>query len=153
MTGENLWKVAGVPHRGWQFSGIEDLGDARILCEMCAKTEIRYAHLMSHNEYPHMLRTGCVCAENMCTGYSGKREEALVKKQTDWCQSRWREIFADEFHLFKKIEKYNEFAVYETSEGWMPIISRFGRQLYVGAGNYPTAMKAKQVLYSKRGTL
>jgi hypothetical protein len=59
------WQQAGVPHRGWLCVGEEDLDDVRETCEMCEHQEIRYVQLMTHTEYPDVLRVGCDCAGYM----------------------------------------------------------------------------------------
>ena len=46
MTGK--WTQAGVPHRGWMYATVDDLGAGESqTCEMCEVTQIRYVHVMS----------------------------------------------------------------------------------------------------------
>jgi hypothetical protein len=68
LTGRGKWSDPGVPHRGWECSGVDDLGEDPVnwqTCEMCESQEIRYVHTMVHIDYPSWLECGCVCAGNM----------------------------------------------------------------------------------------
>lgn len=53
MTGK--WAQQGVPHKGWENTGVYDVGADRMTCEMCEAREIRYAHHMTHPAYPNEL--------------------------------------------------------------------------------------------------
>ena len=59
------WSKPCLPHWGWVCVAIEDLGEARELCEMDCGTEIRWVHTMHHAEWPEALRVGCICAAAM----------------------------------------------------------------------------------------
>lgn len=59
------WIEPGVPHKGWQCTGIEDLGEPAATCEMCEVMPIRYVHTMAHDDYPGELGCGCICAGHM----------------------------------------------------------------------------------------
>jgi hypothetical protein len=90
-----LWRVEGVPHKGWICADMEDLGRERTICEMCERQEIRYVHHMEHPDYPSALRVGCICAEHMEEDYTTpkRRERELVKRQEQrlaWTQTEWR---------------------------------------------------------------
>jgi hypothetical protein len=63
------WQQPGVPHKGWHRDEVTDLGDERMVCEMCQSVEIRYVHSMSHLEYRGGLSVGFVCAQNMSKEY------------------------------------------------------------------------------------
>ena len=47
------WDKPNIPHRGWEYIGMEDLGEDVYpgdpipyeQCEMCGKEKIRYVHL------------------------------------------------------------------------------------------------------------
>jgi hypothetical protein len=89
------WAQQGVPHKGWENTGVYDLGADRMTCEMCEAREIRYAHHMSHPAYPNELVVGCHCAEVMEEDYVGpkRREGALInaaKRRANWLQGNWR---------------------------------------------------------------
>ena len=69
------WSREGVPRRGWTCTGIEDLGsNGMITCEMCECAEIRYAHHLTHDDYPETLAVGCICAQHMEDDYAAPRE-------------------------------------------------------------------------------
>ena len=76
------WDRAGVPHKGWRYIGMEDLGEDAYpgdeicyeQCEMCGKERIRYVHILDHPEYEGEIRVGCVCASNMIDNYDTPRE-------------------------------------------------------------------------------
>ena len=46
------WNKADIPHKGWEYIGMEDLGEDAYpgdsipyeQCEMCGKEKIRYVH-------------------------------------------------------------------------------------------------------------
>ena len=72
----NRWKSKGVPHKNWFIVDQLDMGHgSTITCEMCGTQEVRYVHIMDHNNYKR-LAVGCVCAENMSISYKGKGKEA-----------------------------------------------------------------------------
>ena len=89
------WSQEGVPHKGWQCGDIYDLEDDHIICEMCETAEIRYVHVMSHEQYEGMLRVGCVCAGNMegSLARAKRREQQLKNRSTrrlKWVIRKWR---------------------------------------------------------------
>jgi hypothetical protein len=110
-SGSGKWRRLGVPHRGWDCVGYEDLGpdeDDFVTCEMCEMAEIRHVHTMSHPDYPQALEVGCVCAENMSGDYVGprrrerelrlrvKRRERQARREQDELRQReqyelWRQ--------------------------------------------------------------
>lgn len=58
------WSEKGLPHKGWSYQGVEDLGDLIGACEMCGRS-IRYVHYVSHDDVDETLGVGCVCAEHL----------------------------------------------------------------------------------------
>jgi hypothetical protein len=99
-----LWDQPGVPHNGWQCTGVEDLGadggpvDERdyATCEMCGHERIRFLHSMEHPKYSLELKVGCVCAEKMSDDYVGPREREdklrnRAGKRGRWLTRRWRQ--------------------------------------------------------------
>ena len=82
------WSQPGVPHKGWSWDGVDDLGSLDGHCEMCG-TEIRYVHHMSHPEWDGGLGVGCVCAEKMTDDYVGPREHEKRLRQTTGQRTRW----------------------------------------------------------------
>jgi hypothetical protein len=85
------WGVAGVPHKGWEWVDVHDLGDERGTCEMCEEQEIRFEHVMCHPDYPHDLRCGCVCAGHMSGNLAGARRREREAKS----EARRRAKFPD----------------------------------------------------------
>jgi len=83
------WALPGVPHRGWTCVDMEDLGEPDEICEMCEVTEIRYVHLMEHDEYPDTLRCGCICASHMEGDYVGPRLREKQLKNRETRRKRW----------------------------------------------------------------
>ena len=76
------WSHAGVPHKGWRCVDVEDLGEPSTICEMCETMEIRYVHIMEHDDWTGTLRCGCVCAGHMEQDLKGaKRREAGMKSR------------------------------------------------------------------------
>jgi hypothetical protein len=89
-----LWCEAGVPHKGWACTGVEDLEDNLTTCMMCQTAEIRFAHSMQHDNYAETLVVGCICAEHMSEGYDGKAAEREVRarsrRKNRWCDIEWK---------------------------------------------------------------
>ncbi len=88
------WSQAGVPHKGWTCTSVEDLGAPDAVCEMCESQEIRYVHHMEHPDYPEALGVGCICAENMENDYEAprRRERALrnaAQRRRRWLSRKW----------------------------------------------------------------
>jgi hypothetical protein len=89
------WSDPGVPHRGWIYITVEDLGSPNEICQMCETSEIRYAHIVRHQNYLCDLRVGCVCAENLTQDYSTPkvRERAVSdrnRRRLAWIKKQWR---------------------------------------------------------------
>jgi len=76
------WNKRDIPHKGWKYIGIEDIGEDLYpwekiryeQCEMCGKEKIRYVHILSHPEFDGELRVGCDCALKMIDSYVDPRE-------------------------------------------------------------------------------
>ncbi len=95
MTTHGKWSKPGVPLIGWTCVGVEDLGEASAVCEMCETQEIRYVHSMSHPDYAEELQVGCVCAGRMENDYIGprSREKALrsaAGRKKRWLGRKWK---------------------------------------------------------------
>jgi hypothetical protein len=82
------WSDPGVPHKGWQCVGTEELDDLAI-CEMCETAEIRFAHHMQHPDYPAELTVGCHCAEHMEGDYVGPSAREAQLRNTAGARERW----------------------------------------------------------------
>lgn len=91
------WKQQGVPHKGWTNTDMEDLGFPHEICEMCEVQEIRYVHIMEHDDFPEPLRVGCICAGNMEEDrQSAKMRENAFKnfgrRRQNWLKRKsWRQ--------------------------------------------------------------
>jgi hypothetical protein len=82
-TNLGRWSEPGVPHKGWECLDVEDLGEGNTeMCGMCGVAEVRFVHIMRHENLADELRCGIVCAGNM-EGDLGraKAREAEVKKK------------------------------------------------------------------------
>lgn len=93
--GSGKWSQAGVPHKGWSCTGIDDLGSPDAVCEMCEVQPIRYVHYMEHPDYPEELRVGCVCAGHMQEDYEAARmrERGIknaARRRGNWLNRKWR---------------------------------------------------------------
>ena len=80
---ERLCSKEGVPHKNWQYryvyDHLEENGDY-FKCEMCGKDEVRYVHVLYHDDYGE-IRVGCVCAGKMIEDYEyAKISEENYKK-------------------------------------------------------------------------
>jgi hypothetical protein len=87
--GSGKWSEPGVPHKGWRCVGVEDLGAPEECCAMCERTQIRYVHVMEHDEYPDALRCGCVCAGHMEGDYEKARAREEESRGRSARKSRW----------------------------------------------------------------
>jgi hypothetical protein len=90
-----LWVKAEIPHRGWTCIGVTDLEDDRMTCEMCLVAEIRYVHLMSHDETGLHLQVGCDCAGSMEGDYKRATDRERVfrnrrSRRSRWLKREWR---------------------------------------------------------------
>ena len=92
--GTGKWRELGVPHKGWQCIGIEDLEEPCHLCQMCEVQIVRYMHTMFHPDYGE-LEVGCICAGHMEQDLIGARLRETSFKQRlsrrmNWLRCRWR---------------------------------------------------------------
>jgi hypothetical protein len=81
-------RLAGVPHKGWTCTNIEDCGEPQFVCEMCEVQEIRFVHEMWHDDYG-ALKVGCVCAGHMEENIAGARQREARFKQRQSRRARW----------------------------------------------------------------
>ncbi|MDW1679932.1 hypothetical protein [Vibrio sp. Vb5029] len=89
------WSALGVPHKGWCCVHIEDLESTDQTCEMCESQEIRYVHHMQHDNYPLILKVGCICSGHMENDISAaKLRERTVKnwssRRKRWLTRSWK---------------------------------------------------------------
>lgn len=114
------WSLPGVPHKGWQFRGFDDLGDIVGICEMCETQPIRYVHYLGHPDYPDVLGVGSVCAENMEEDYVAARERerrarSLAARRARWMNAEWRTSRKGNEYLNR--DGFN-IVLYRTGPGW-----------------------------------
>lgn len=114
------WSQPGVPHKGWQFQSMEDLGEPSETCQMCETQTIRYVHYMQHPDYEGVLGVGCVCAERMEENYTApkERENQLRQKAprlTKWMQREWRR--SSKGNAFINHMGFN-IVLYRSRNGW-----------------------------------
>jgi hypothetical protein len=119
-----LWSQPEVPHKGWHCVDVVDLrpaegGDYETgTCQMCLNEELRFVHVMRHDEYPDPVDAGCVCAEKMSEDYDAHAREQRLKnraaRKSKWLARKWRRsakgnhflniegcnvtVFPDKFH-------------------------------------------------------
>jgi hypothetical protein len=84
--GFGKWSRRSIPHKGWTCIDMHDLGDVRMICEMCETAEIRYVHVMTHPDFESgegELEVGCICAGNMEQDYAAAelREKQYRRRQ------------------------------------------------------------------------
>lgn len=102
MTSDR-WDRPGIPHKGWRCVGLEDLNPNNdpadeveyAQCQMCGREQIRYVHIMKHNETGQELSVGTICAEKMSEDYVGpkKREREIInrmRRQKTFMNRTWR---------------------------------------------------------------
>jgi hypothetical protein len=88
------WTTPGVPHKGWVWLGVEDVGEPEHTCEMCGQEGIRFVHTVSHAEYRD-LEVGCVCAEKMCLDYDRPRRHETKLRNREAARVRWLGRFSN----------------------------------------------------------
>lgn len=91
------WDKADIPHKGWQYVGMEDLGEDVYpgdpipyeQCEMCGKEKIRYVHLLKHPDYDGEIRVGCDCASKMLCDYVTPQDRERNLKNPQIASANW----------------------------------------------------------------
>ena len=145
------WSQQGVPHKGWQFSHLIDLGDLVRTCEMCETRSIRYVHYMEHPDYDDVLRVGSACAGKMEEDYEAAKErdknaKSKASRQRDWMNAPWKESQKGNSYINRK--GYN-IVLYQKSGCWAYIISeRKGDQSWPGS-DFATKDAAKLAAFNR----
>lgn len=148
-THQGKWSSAGVPHRGWRCTGIDDLGEPSQVCAMCECVEIRYVHFMEHPDYHEPLGVGCVCAEHMENDYVGPRARETrlrneTRRRSKWISRKWRT--SREGISYLNVDGFNiqVFLADVSKPGWMiTIMRRDTLDRMCGRKRFPTSEKAK----------
>lgn len=86
---ENRWNDPLFPKDGWSFFTINDEGpvkeqDPAVMCEMCGTMQIRYVHVLHHNE-EDALNAGCECASKLLGEDSSK-----TKSRENFSKRKWK---------------------------------------------------------------
>ena len=97
------WSHKNIPHKGWRCVDVIDLrpNDEPVelvnyaTCEMCGHEQIRFVHVLEHDNVDGQLSVGCVCAEKMLDDFVGPRdrESRLKNKATrkrNWLKLKWK---------------------------------------------------------------
>jgi hypothetical protein len=91
MSATGKWVDPLTPKRNWQWEDVEDLGEPSDICEMCEVQEIRYVHIMWHQNYPRTLRVGCHCAAHMSGDTdAANTQERVARRMRSWLKRKWR---------------------------------------------------------------
>ena len=73
-----------LPTTDWTFIAIEDAMDnnanAYSTCDFCG-TEIRWVHVLEHDDYPRPVNAGCCCAQKYCYDYDAEAAEREHKNK------------------------------------------------------------------------
>ena len=145
--GLGKWGQSGVPRKGWEWVGYEDLEDERQICEMCEFAEIRHVHYARHDNYPKTLSVGCYCVEHMTEEYVNPRNHEksmrnnarrrlnfLTRKQWKISRKGNPHIDLDGYHIVVK----------RRSGAWTVSINSPGQQnLILGRRTYSSEQAAK----------
>jgi hypothetical protein len=145
-TVQGKWSKAGVPKKGWECIGIDDLGSPSQCCEMCEMADIRYVHYMEHPDYPDVLGVGCICAEHLEEDYVRPKERekrlrrAAVRRRS-WAQRNWR--LSERGSHYVNTEGYN-LTVFQKGRHWViKITNRASGMSQIGRKSYISEDEAK----------
>ena len=98
-----LWNKVGIPHKGWEYVGIVDLGENTPSgeevpyehCELCGNERIRYVHILKHPKYNGELRVGCDCASKLLNNYNEPQDNERhcrnrTNRKTNFMKREWK---------------------------------------------------------------
>ena len=147
-VGLGRWVQSGVPHRGWTCTGIEDLGHAEAVCQMCETVTIRYVHIMQHADYPDRLNCGCICAGHMEEDVVGARRRESdfrnrQKRRENWLNSAsWRvSANGNQYRTFKGFLV----VVFPRSDGWSGQIKDIASERVINAKHHYSTVDAAKL--------
>lgn len=93
-------KEWNAPLSGWECQYMYDVADgdydaALSTCELCDCVQVRYVHVMHHEEYFEEISVGCVCAGIMEGDiFAAKERECEMKNRTkrkeNYLKRQWR---------------------------------------------------------------
>ena len=97
------WNKADIPHKGWEYIGMEDLGEdihygeevQYEQCDMCGYERIRYVHILKHRDVSQEFRVGRDCASRMIEDYVNpeQNERELrnrANRRKNFLKQEWR---------------------------------------------------------------
>lgn len=87
--GMGRWSDPAFPKSGWRCTGVIDLGQPTLQCGACQGTRIRYAHRLSHVDWPDTLSAGCICAGHLTGDPAAASERDSVARSRASRRSRW----------------------------------------------------------------
>jgi hypothetical protein len=107
LPSSGKWKDKVTPKSLWKCQDVEDLGSANLLCQMCEREYVRYAHTMQHDNHEN-LTVGCICAGHMEGDLkSAKGRESYLhsrhQRRAKWLGSEWET--SRNGNLYKKTRK------------------------------------------------
>ena len=143
----NLWDDPNVPKKGWVCVDVIDLGQPVGECGMCGKEDIRYVHIMRHENH-QSIGAGCVCAGKMegNTEAAKERENALKNKI-----NRFRTFSVTDFKTSAKGNLYTKYK--DTVITFMQNKKENGGWNYVESGEFSSYFKtldeAKRAAFEK----
>ena len=143
----NLWEDPNVPKKGWVCVDVIDLGRPLGECGMCGKEDIRYVHIMRHENH-QSIGAGCVCAGNMegSANAAKERENALKNKI-----NRFKTFSVTEFKTSAKGNLYTKYK--DTVITFMQTKKEGGGWNYVENGEFSSYFKtldeAKRAAFEK----
>lgn len=94
----------GAPLKDWRCAALSDEESASFKCELCGCENVRYVHIMEHDEYFEKLYVGCVCAGIMEDNIlDAKNRERKMKnragRKRNFIKRKWNMTRFGEHHL------------------------------------------------------
>lgn len=129
------WLDTTTPKRGWICTSVIDLGDKRETCQMCEIMQIRYVHIMAHDDHTD-LRCGCICDGHMSSDLegAGDRHRQAVNRtkrakgfRKDFMNAVWRET---EKGTRTRVRRWS-IQIFKGKYGrWSSVVSRDGESIF-----------------------
>ncbi|MCL1794835.1 MAG: UvrD-helicase domain-containing protein [Oscillospiraceae bacterium] len=143
----NLWDDPNVPKKGWVCVDVIDLGRPVGECGMCGKEDIRYVHIMKHENH-QSIGAGCVCAGKMeGSAEAAKERENSLKNKIN----RFRTFSVTEFKTSAKGNLYTKYK--DTVITFLQTKKEGGGWNYVENGEFSTYFgtldEAKRAAFEK----
>jgi hypothetical protein len=143
-----------VPREDWRCMEVADLlekhtGHREVICEMCGVVNIRYVHVMEHDNFDEVLGVCAACA-GLMTGDSVNpgRIETEVRKKSEardrWLAGHWYLSARDNWVINVSGVNMGVFPVKFKHGLWS---CRIGEKFFKGM--YPSALEAKYALFEE----